>query len=221
MGASKSGMAWEQTRTDVIADNIANVNTDGFQRKVAVGKEFGEMLLRRLGDKRTDGPSVGSLGSGAVVDQIVTDERQPSILITERGLDVALEGPGQFTYQTANGPAYTRDGRFQRDASGQLVTAKGETVLVNGAPVGQGATSLTIGADGVVSLDGQEAGRLDIQGATADTRVRPGALEASNVDLAQEMTDLITALRAFQINQRALQVQDQTLAKAVNDLANL
>ncbi|HYG58614.1 MAG TPA: flagellar hook-basal body complex protein, partial [Symbiobacteriaceae bacterium] len=192
MGASRAGMIWEQTRTEVIADNMANLNTDGYRRKVAVGTEFGDILLRRLGDKRTDGPRVGSIGSGAVVDQIITDQRRPSLLVTERSLDAALVGAGAFTYQTATGPAYTRDGRFQRDVTGQLVTAKGELVLVNGAPIGQGATSLEIGPNGVVMVDGQPAGRLDIQGGTAETVIQAGALEASNVDLIQEMTDLTT-----------------------------
>lgn len=134
---------------------------------------------------------------------------------------MALVGPGEFTVQGASGLIYTRDGRFKRDASGQLVTAKGQPVLMGGAPLGAGATTLELTPDGEVMVDGTPAGRLDLRGATADTQVRGGWLEASNVDMAAELTDLITALRSFQINQRALQMQDQTLGKAVNDLANL
>ncbi|HWI65927.1 MAG TPA: flagellar hook-basal body protein [Symbiobacteriaceae bacterium] len=221
IGASRTGMFWEQTRTDVIANNVANVNTDGFHRSVAVGREFGEMLLRRIGDQQASGPRVGAAGSGAEVDAVLKDDTGGALNRTENPLDVALIGPGEFTVQGAAGPIYTRDGRFKRDANGQLVTAKGQPVLVGGVPVGAGATTLEVSPDGEVMVDGNSAGRFDLRGATADTQTRGGWVEASNVDLAAELTDLVTALRSFQINQRALQMQDATLGKAVNDLANL
>jgi flagellar basal-body rod protein FlgG len=214
-------MAWEQTRTDVIANNVANINTDGFRRSVAVGKEFGDMLLRRIGDQQPSGPLIGHMGSGATVDQVVQDKTEGSLQKTDRTLDAALVGPGEFTVQGAGGLTFTRDGRFERNAAGVLVTAKGDPVLVNGAPVGAGATTLTIEEGGIVRADGVAAGSLDIRGGTADTQVKGGVLEASTTDLSTEMTDLITALRGFQINQRALQIQDQTLSKAVSDLANI
>ncbi|HYF93964.1 MAG TPA: flagellar hook-basal body protein [Symbiobacteriaceae bacterium] len=221
MGASRAGMVWEQARTEVIANNVANVNSDGFHRSVAVGREFGQMLLRRIGDQQPGGPVLGAAGSGAELAEIVQDQRSGILRESDNPLDAALAGPGEFTVLGAAGLTYTRDGRFKRDAEGQLVTAQGQPVLVSGAPVGAGATSLEITDDGTVMVDGQAAGRFDLRGATAETKVWGGRLEASTVDLAQELTDLITALRSFQINQRALQMQDQTLGKAVNDLATL
>jgi flagellar basal-body rod protein FlgF len=213
-------MAWEQVRTDTIANNIANINTDGYQRQVAVGTSFGDMLLYRLGDHNPDGAPVGPLGNG-VAAEVVTATQPAPLRPSESPLDVALLGPGEFTYQLPDGQlGYTRLGSFRRDAGGQLVTRDGYPVLVNGRPVGAGAQTLEIQEDGTVLVDGQEAGRLDIRGGQG-TRLKVGALEASTVDLAQEMTDLITALRSYQINQRALQIQDQTLGKAVNELAKL
>lgn len=219
--ASRSGMAWEQTRTDVIANNVANVNTSGFKRSLALGTEFGAVLLSRLGDPAgTVPPKVGFLGAGSKLDRIVTDTVQGAVEATGQPLDVMLDGPGEFTFLGAGGPAYTRAGNFHRDAAGVLVTADGYPVLVGGAPVGAGARTLEIGDGGVVTVDGRNAGTFDLRGANG-TRVVTGSLERSNVDLAQEMTDLITALRSFQANQRALQMQDETLAKTVSDVGRL
>lgn len=219
-GASRAGMATEQIRSDVIANNVANVNSDGFKRSVAVAREFGTVLLRRLGDKQEEGPIVGRLGNGAEVDQVVKQTNvEGTLRETGNPLDLALLGPGEFTVQGPDGPEYTRDGRFQRDADGRLVTAKGYLVLAGGAPVGAGARNLLIGQDGTVMADGQPAERLDIQGGNG-TKLAVGSLEAAGVDISLEMSDLIVAMRSYQVNQRALQMQDQTLAKAVTELAN-
>lgn len=221
--ASRSGLAWEQSRSDVIANNVANVNTSGFKRGVAVGAEFGQVLLKRLGDQLgavTQAPQVGVLGSGATLDRIAVDNTPGAVEVTAQSLDVALEGPGEFMFLGPAGPGYTRAGSFHRDASGMLVTADGFPLLVGGAPVGAGAGTLQIIEGGTVIVDGKNAGTLDIRGGSA-ARIRTGGLERSNVDLAQEMTDLITALRSFQANQRALQMQDQTLEKTVTEIGRV
>jgi len=223
IGASRAGMAWEQARTDVISNNVANINTDGYRRSVAVGREFGSILLRRMGDRLEEGskePVVGQLGQGAALAEVVVDQKGGALRFTDQPLDVALMGPGEFTFAGPTGLGYTRIGSFQQDATGQLVTAEGYPVLVNGSPVGAGSKSLKIRDDAGVEVDGKFVGRLDIRGG-ATTRLEVGVLEGSNVDLAQEMTDLITSLRSYQLNQRALQIQDQTLSKAVSELANL
>lgn len=167
IGASRMAMAWEQSRTDVIAGNVANVDTEGFKRSVAVGASFGDLLLRRLSDPPGSGAApalVGPLGLGAVLD-LVSVDRAPGVISKSDGpLDVALDGPGDFVYQAPAGPGYTRRGAFQRDAAGLLTTAEGFPVLVNGAPVGAGAKHLSIAEDGQVVADGTPVGRLDLRG---------------------------------------------------------
>lgn len=211
--ASRLGMQWEQSRMDSIADNLANLNTAGYQRTIALGGEFGQMLLRRM-QSSTDPKTVGRLGQGARLEQVVRDRTQGTAEVTGRPLDITLIGPGEFVYQTPGGVGYTRQGEFRRDAAGRLVTAQGYPVLVGGAPVGLGARELTLTNQGEVILDGSSAGRLDIRGGNRNTSLAVGSLERSNVDLTLEMTDMIAGLRAFQANQRLLQVQDETLAKA-------
>lgn len=221
VGASRNGMVFEQSRLDMIANNVSNVNTGGFKRSVGVGAEFGQLLLRRWGDAEREAPSIGQVGEGAVLREVTADDTPGPLEVTGRPLDLALEGPGEFTYLTAAGQTgYTRNGSFSRDSQGLLVTAEGYPVLVGGAPVGMGAGELSISPDGLVLVDGQAVGRPDIRGAGL-TRIKSGALEQSNVDLAQEMTDLITALRSFQANQRVLKAQDETLARAVSDIGRL
>lgn len=216
-------MAFEQIRTDVIANNVANVNTGGFKRSVAVGAEFSQMILQRLGDavaKEGEAPEIGKLGNGAALEAVVQDFMQGALEQTDNPLDVALLGPGEFTFLGPQGIGYTRNGAFAQDGAGRLVTAEGYPVLVGGAPVGGPGQTLSIEPDGTVLVDGAAAGKLDIRGGVG-TPLAIRTQERSNVDMAQEMTDLITALRSFQVNQRALQMQDQTLSRAVSEIGKV
>ena len=222
--ASRRGMAVEQTRTDVLANNVANINTDGFKRSVVVSKAFGDMVQERLGDfaPGEQPQQVGPLGVGAVVDTVAVDRREGQIRYTDRPLDVAIMGAGQFVYRNPDGTlGYTRNGAFTRDTNGRLATADGKPVLVGGQPVGTLADKLEIADDGTVLLNGNPAGQLDIQGRDTTTKLKAKALESSNADLTAEMTELTIAMRSYQVNQRALAMQDQTLAKAVSEIGKV
>lgn len=223
IGASRNGMRFEQHRSEVIANNVANVNTEGFRRSIAVGSEFAQMMLSRLGDPakgEPESPEVGRLGHGVELAQVVQTMDTGALKQTDNPLDLALLGPGEFTYLTPEGPRYTRSGTFHQAEDGQLVTTDGHPVLVGGAPVGQPGSRLAVESDGTVFIDGAPAGRLDIRGGQG-TPVAAMMLEESGVDLGVEMTDLITAMRSFQVNQRALQMQDQTLARAVSEIGKV
>lgn len=225
--ASRRGMAVEQTRTEVLANNVANMNTPGFKRSVAVSGEFQQMLLRRLDDQAgQEPPVVGTLGNGAAVEAVVSILRQGDLVETGRELDFALEGPGEFVLQGPDGLAYTRNGAFRITGEGVLVTTEGYPVLMRTAggqlvPVTGLTSPPAVEPDGTLLLNGQPLGRLALENAGPDTRVHSRMLEASNVELAQEMADLIVALRSFQVNQRALQMQDETLGRAVSEIGKL
>lgn len=225
--ASRAGMAVEQLRTDVLADNIANMNTSGFKRAAATSVEFGRMLVHRMDDPADPrSQEVGPLGNGSRVDQVVVDERQGDIYETGRALDLAIEGPGWFLAQRPDGSLYrTRNGAFQRMADGTITTVEGYRVLMEAegglVPLILPGVEPVFAPDGTVLANGQPVGRLAIDGATGETRLHSRRLEASNVDLAKEMTDLIVTLRAYQVNQRALRVQDETLARAVTEIGKV
>ena len=166
---------------------------------------------------------------------------------TGNNMDFALEGPGFFKVQLPNGDrAYTRDGEFQLNAQGQIVTKQGYHVLTDAGPLQLDPNNggpLMITADGDVSQGGEKKGRLDIvefsdprqltslggglfradnhqlQANTADsTSVRQGFLEAANTSPTAEMASLITAMRMFEANQRVLQMQDERMGRVITEL---
>ncbi|MFB5085144.1 flagellar hook-basal body protein, partial [Symbiobacterium thermophilum] len=184
--ASRSGMAVEQLRTDVLADNIANMNTNGFKRSSATSVEFDRMLLYRMEDPTDPRPQeVGILGNGSRVDQVVLDQRQGDIYETGRALDLAIEGPGWFLAERPDGTLYrTRNGAFRQMADGTITTVEGFRVLMEGPgglmPLVVSGVEPTFEADGTVLANGQPVGRLALDGATEETRVHSRRLEASN-----------------------------------------
>ncbi|MBN8217345.1 MAG: flagellar basal-body rod protein FlgF [Spirochaetes bacterium] len=133
-----SGMNARLSQMDVVANNLANVNTPSYKEDLALFKAFPEMLLQRqdddgvikfpLGsiDKR---PVVGRLGTGVEVNEVYTQFTQGNLQQTENAFDLALDGPGFFAIQTPEGERYTRNGSFTVDRSGILMTKDGFPVL--------------------------------------------------------------------------------------------
>ena len=139
----------------VVSNNLANVNTTGFKQSRVVFEDLLYQTVRQPGGQSsqdTELPSGMNLGTGV---RVVATEKlfaQGSILQTDNALDVAIKGRGFFRIQLPDGdPAYTRDGSFQRNAEGQMVTASGY-VVEPGINIPDGAQTITIGGDGVVSV---------------------------------------------------------------------
>ncbi|WP_449371246.1 flagellar basal-body rod protein FlgG [Thiomonas sp.] len=159
---AKTGLEAEQTRMDVIANNLANVNTSGFKGSRAV---FQDLLYQNLtqpgaqSSQSTQYPSGLQLGTGV---RPVSTERlmtQGNLTQTGNSLDVAINGQGFFQVLEPNGTiAYTRDGTFQLNNQGQIVTANGYLVQPT-VTIPASAQTITIGDDGTVSvtLPGQAA----------------------------------------------------------------
>ena len=167
--AAASGMITETKRTDTIANNLANADTTGFKKDVAVSKEFEPMFIRRINDydPRTKvtsfkgfslngrPPRVGTLGVGASIAEIATDREQGAMKTTGNPLDVAIAGDGFFAVQTDQGVRYTRDGAFVRSSTGQLQNMKGQPVLnAQGRPITipGDASHIIIGARGEIAV---------------------------------------------------------------------
>jgi len=159
---AKTGLDAQQTRMSVVSNNLANVNTTGFKQGRAVFEDLLYQNVRQSGGQTsqdTELPSGMSLGTGV---RVVATEKlfsQGGLIQTGNAMDVAIKGRGFFQILMPDGNlAYTRDGTFQRNAEGELVTASGY-VLQPGITIPDGAQSVTIGNDGVVSvqLAGQAA----------------------------------------------------------------
>ena len=152
---AKTGLDAQQTQLDVITNNLANVSTNGFKRSRAVFEDLLYQTLRQPGaqsSQQTQLPTGLQLGTGV---RAVATERlftQGSLQQTSNSKDVAIQGMGFFQVLMPDGNlAYTRDGSFQVDSQGQLVTASGYPVQPS-ITVPTDAASFSVGVDGVVSI---------------------------------------------------------------------
>ena len=152
---SKTGLDAQQTQMDTIANNLANVSTNGFKRSRAVFEDLLYQTIRQPGaqsSQQTQLPSGLQLGTGVRPVAAERIHTQGNLQQTGNQLDVAIQGGGFFQVLMPDGTTgYTRDGSFQRDSQGQLVTASGFPVQP-AITLPANATTVTIGRDGVVSV---------------------------------------------------------------------
>ncbi len=153
--AAKTGLDAQQTRMSVISNNLANVNTTGFKQSRVVFEDLLYQNVRQAGGQTSQDtilPSGLMIGTGSRVVATEKSFSQGSVLSTGNGLDVMVDGRGFFQILTPDGNlAYTRDGSFQQNAEGQLVTASGY-IVQPGITIPPNSQSITIGADGIVSV---------------------------------------------------------------------
>lgn len=232
---------------DVVANNLANANTTGFRRADTTQRAFPELLIQRV-EKRGLGPSaisvpIGGLGLGATIDGTYTDFTVGALRPTGNPLDVALlEQDVFFTINTEDGRRYTRNGAFQLNANGELVTSSGDQVLGSRGAIRIRGGKVDIDAGGLVYVDEVIVDRLLITtfrapellqrdaaqylvavpeaGALAagEFTVAQGSLEQSNVNVVRELVTMINVQRAYEANQKAVKAADDTLGKLVNEL---
>ncbi|MDX2191760.1 MAG: flagellar basal-body rod protein FlgG [Gemmatimonadales bacterium] len=253
---SATGMKAQQMMVDVIANNLANVNTTGFKRSRA---SFEDLIYETLqGARGAAGQgqqevALIQIGKGVRTNAITRLHNQGAVEQTGRGFDLAIEGDGFFQVQRPDGSvSFTRDGNFNRAENGTIVTQGGHPVWP-GITIPADATEASISSAGVVSavVPGSstpvEIGRLELarfvnpagleaigenqfrQTAASGQpltglpqeggfgRVLQGMLESSNVEIVTEMTDMIAAQRAYEINAKAIQAASD-MAQATNGL---
>ncbi|KFI21974.1 flagellar basal-body rod protein FlgG [Nitrosococcus oceani] len=187
---AKTGLDAQQTRMATISNNLANVNTTGFKRDRAVFEDLLYQTVRQPGAQSSQNtllPSGLMLGTG--VRTVATEKlfTQGGLTQTGNSLDMAIQGRGFFQILMPDGSlAYTRDGTFQIDANGQLVTSSGYP-LQPGITIPESALSVTVGSDGIVSVlmagDGTpiQAGNLQL----ADF-INPAGLQPAGNNLFKE-----------------------------------
>jgi flagellar basal-body rod protein FlgF len=163
-----SGALVAQAQADVIANNLANVNTSGFKRTLLQVQSAPEMGIYRLqrdpsADVTGGAPSdsfVGALGTGAQVRDTPSVFEQGTLGQTGNPLDLAIQGNAFFAIQTPQGVRYTRDGQFSEDPAGRLITMDGDLVLGNNGPI-------TLQQTGAVQID--KSGQITQNGRAVDT----------------------------------------------------
>lgn len=174
---AKTGLDAQQTRMGVISNNLANVNTTGFKRDRAAFEDLLYQTVRQPGgatSEQTQLPTGLQLGTGVRVAATAKQFAQGNLNQTGNALDVAINGRGFFEVLMPDGStAYTRDGSFQINSQGELVTNEGYAVQP-GLQLPEGAQSVTIGNDGTVSVQvAGQAAPVQVGQLTLSDFVRP------------------------------------------------
>ncbi|SMC38429.1 flagellar basal-body rod protein FlgF [Sporomusa malonica] len=236
-----SGMMAETTRTDTIANNLANGNTAGYKKDIAISKDFANILIQRINDGQNPA-TIGRLGLGTIIDEIATIQTGGSMRPTGNSLDFAVDGKGYFAVETPAGVRFTRNGAFSRNKQGELVTSDGYRVLGQNGAIRIPDGKVSVEETGRVTVDGVDAGQLRLvdfaddrqllkegaslfsapnNGQAAAGKVVQGVLEQSNVNIVSEMVNLISGYRAYEVNAKTVQAHDQLLDKAVNEVGKV
>ncbi len=242
-----SGMLTQSRNLNVISNNMANVSTPGYKSERYLATTFREVLISRIGNKDKSNPvPIGNMSMIRASDETVTDYTNTGYYPTRNALDFAISGDGFFCVQSDNGVVYTRDGSFTLDDQRYLTLPTiGRVLGVNGQPIRLDTDRIQVTSDGTIySEDGnQRFGRLRIvdfqdydsqlikttgdvflapnggaQAAGNGTKVVGNALEYSNVDVVEEMTQMMSSQRALQSSSQVLKMYDQLTGKIVSQL---
>lgn len=251
-----TGMLAQQRNVEVVANNLANMNTTSFLRR---RPEFHDLLyqnLRRVGSTSSDNgnevPAGVQLGLGVKLAAVYRIHEQGNLTATDNTLDMAVQGRGFFQIQLPTGEvAYTRDGTFQLNSNGQIVTHDGYLLQPN-ITIPNDAIDVTVNASGevLVKLENQvnlsNVGQIQIAifqnepgleatgnnlfietqasgnpqvstpGAEGYGSILQGFLETSNVNAVEEISNLISAQRAYEMNSKVIQASDEMLGTLSN-----
>jgi flagellar basal-body rod protein FlgG len=254
LSIASTGMLAQQTNVEVIANNLANMNTTSFKEQRA---EFADLLYQNIqtpgsqtSDQGTYAPNGIQLGAGVRTAAVYRIMNQGDLKSTGNPYDVAIQGSGFFRVQQADGTdGYTRSGNFSLSPQGQLVTQDG-LVVQPGIAIPQNTLSVTINAQGQVNAlvagnatpqtvgqleltrfpneaglnsigsnlyletPGSGAPQAGVPGSTGYGTIQQGFLETSNVNSVDEITALITAQRAYEMNSKVITAADQMLQNA-------
>src|SRR5260370_31278352 len=246
-----TGMAAQELNVHVIANNIANMRTTGYKKQTAQFQDLLYEHVRRIGAQASDQGTILPVGIdiGGGVKTVGTPRSMTQGTLSQTGndLDLAITGEGFFKIQQPDGTfQYTRDGTFQMDNQGRIVTAQGNPVQPT-ITVPNNSSGLTVNAQGQVSVTvpgsttSQIIGQLGltrfinkaglqpvgnnqftdtpssgppqdgIAGADGFGTMTQGSLEQANVDVVSEMSDLIAAQRAYEMNAKVVGAADHRM----------
>lgn len=240
MYSALSGNVAAMKRLEIISNNLANANTPGFKKD--------RMLFESMLNGNVNPPAVPNGKTADPIlqkDSVFIDYSQGPVAQTGNTFDLAIDGDGFFAVNTPNGTAYTRQGNFRMAGDGTLVTVDGFPVMGQNGPINIQGSRVEIDAQGVVTVDGTQAGTINIvdfpkpykltkgEGTlftpanpqvtpqAAKAEIRQGYLEGSNVETIGEMVRMIETNRYFEACSKVIQGYDNMAAKATTDLGRL
>jgi flagellar basal-body rod protein FlgG len=231
--SAAAGMEAQQEALNSISNDLANVSTSGYKSERVAFSDLLYNPIKIAGSETT-------AGAGASAKVIGRSEAQGTIQETGNPLDLAIEGEGYFLLTRANGQkALTRDGTFGVDANGAIVNAEGNQLSPPiKLPAGVGASEVSIGPDGTVTAGERKLGQIKLVTVTspehlladgggefsvtknsgephpATGKIHQGALEASNVNIASTMAQMVSTQRNYQLTSTAIQDESQMMSIA-------
>jgi flagellar basal-body rod protein FlgG len=245
--AAAAALAYEK-RLEVVANNLANVNTAGFKRDDV---SFQAYLTSEAGQAQAVQPPYPAPQAGSsfwIAYQSRTDFTPGPLKQTGNVFDLALNGKGLFSAESPAGTVYTRRGNFSLSPEGILVTQEGWPVQgesgeirVEARNAGPGGLAFSVGADGTVRVNGRDVGKLRVEDfpqpdslvktgqgyfkaasgggePLENLSVAQGFLEMSNVEAVQSMVEMIEILRGYESYQRVIRSVDDVTAKSINEV---
>lgn len=246
---SVSGLISLEAKQSIITNNMANANTIGYKSQNIGLKSFDEVLIENK-DKISNGMpqrnEIGSLSMGVRLDENNELWTQGMFKETNKQTDFSIDGRGFFTVERNKGNAteryYTRDGNFKIDIQGYLVTNQGDRVLGTNGHIYVGNGDIKSDNQGRLNINGRDAGafltadfdKYEDLGKAGNNLysgenpiynrqifVGQGVLEGSNVNVISEMTEMMTTMRNFETNQKMVQMIDESLGKAANEIGTI
>lgn len=229
LNIAETGMRNSLRQLEAISNNMANMNTQGYKREVYLSRGFQSFIS----------PGITETAQAESASHSSRDYSAAPLKFTGSPLNLAIEGEGYFQLQTPQGVLLTRNGQFQINQHGQLVSAQGWPVMMKGNMTFDRA-DFQVKGDGTVVLSEQNQVQLDI--VTADSKsleiagpgifksngitsavekpsyVRQGYLESSNVNSLDEMVKLMTVTRHLESSQQLIRAYDEVLDSAINTL---
>lgn len=246
---SATGIMASSYKQDVIANNLANSETTGFKRDLALFRERQTAARESGAFGDSTNPLLENLTGGSFATPTLVDHSQGDLEPTGRAYDCAIEGSGYFMIDDHGTQRITRAGQFQVDSNGSLILANsdGQRVLdPDRKPIVLSPSwQVAVGKDGTITQDGKPVARVGVFDVPDQSKItkhggllldspeianaRPSAtsvvhggfLERSNVDPAVELSQLMAAQRELEANANMIRYQDQTLQRLVNDVAKV
>lgn len=246
-----SNMKYLQKKVNVTSNNVSNSDTNGFKKDIVLGRSFNGILSSQMekfmpgADKRFNSGLL-TFKPGVYVEQVITKFTQGRLEETDNKNDIAISGSGFITIDTEEGPAYLRSASVETDEEGYLcVPLKGRIVGQRGGFIRTRSDDFTIDKSGTVYVDGRRIDAMNVVDFTnfealhkkdngiyinskglqnitqANCQVLQGKIEASNVDMTEEMINMVEVSRRYETSQRAIQMLDQIYQLAANEIGKV